>query len=103
MLGYAQDRRRSIGLALITGGFVLGGIPSIGDLQRGLRHGNALVIARRRCDHAIAPVLRHYGNPVTGEVDGSGGFRIWRRASGAGGRLCEQGECHRDRKPENFV
>ncbi len=86
---YAQDGRRAIGLALFSGGFILGGIPGVRDFHRGWRHGNTLVIAGRGRHHAIAPILGNDRNPVAGQIDGRRSFgNGWWPASPAARRLC---------------
>ena len=71
---HTHNSGRTVRAALFAGRLVFRGIPGVGDLLAFGVDGDAGVIALRRSHHAVAPVFGYDGNPVSGEVDRSGGF-----------------------------
>src|SRR5687768_14574719 len=62
--GHAHDVRRAVAAALLTGGFIPGRIPRVGDRARGGIQRNARVVPLRRDYHAEPPVPRDDSGPV---------------------------------------
>ena len=54
--------------ALIPGSFILCRIPRIGNLASRRIQRNARIVAFLRSDHAVSPVFRHDGHPVSRDV-----------------------------------
>ena len=76
---HAHQRGRTVGLALLTGGFIFRRIPGVRNLCRLRGDRNALVVAFPRRHHAPAPVLSHDRDPVPSQIDRRSCFRRARR------------------------
>src|ERR1700733_5507562 len=108
--GHAHQPSGAISFALLTAGFVLGGIPGVCDLLAFRIQRKTREIALLRSYHAPAPILRYDGGPVAGKVDGGffarsllrGGLRdrcrrfFFLSVSATGCRECRENEVSAD-------
>src|SRR5262249_4389873 len=66
--GNAHDAACSICFALLTGGFILCGIPVLAEFASLRVQRNAGEITSSRSHHSPSPILRDDGYPVAGEI-----------------------------------
>src|SRR5260370_35152800 len=78
--GNPHNGGSAVGLALVAARFVLGGVPSGGDLYALGIQGNTFVITFGRSDHSKAPIFRDQSDPVSGKILRRGGVRCARSA-----------------------